>query len=185
MIIEYHRPEEIGEAVALLKRSDPVTLPLGGGTVISRRGQAAGFPIAVVDLQRLNLDKIRRERQTLKIGTMVTLQALMECEDIPAGLRASLHLETALNMRQMATVAGTIVSCDGRSPFVTALLALDARLEWAQEPELTPLGDYLVLRPVDSLAGSRRVDGWITTAGECKRAVRVSADAHSTVRSYA
>jgi CO/xanthine dehydrogenase FAD-binding subunit len=147
MIVEYHRPESLDDALALLARKDLVTLPLGGGTVLSRH-QKEDF--AVVDLQRLGLNQFQREGQLLRIGAAVTLQQLLEYEDLPEGigdcLRESLIAETALNMRRAATVAGTIVSCDGRSPFVTALLALDPRLKWADDDESLALGDYLPLR---------------------------------------
>ena len=36
MIIEYHRPETIDEALDLLARSQPATVPLGGGTVLNQ-----------------------------------------------------------------------------------------------------------------------------------------------------
>jgi CO/xanthine dehydrogenase FAD-binding subunit len=46
----------------------------------------------------------------------------------------------------MATVGGTLASCDGRSPFVTALLALDPRLVWLPDETVQSLGDFLALR---------------------------------------
>jgi CO/xanthine dehydrogenase FAD-binding subunit len=147
MIVEYHRPESLDEALALLARKNPLTLPLGGGTVLSRN-QNEDF--AVVDLQRLGLNSIQREGQLLRVGAAVTLQQLFEYEELPdeigGCLRESLIVETALNMRRMATVGGTIVSSDGRSPFVTALLALDPRVMWADDEDALALGDYLPLR---------------------------------------
>jgi CO/xanthine dehydrogenase FAD-binding subunit len=147
MIVEYHRPESLEEALALLARTNPITVPLGGGTVLSRK-QKVNF--AVVDLQRLGLNQIQKDGQLLRIGAAVTLQQLMEYEDLPEGLGASLReslvLESSVNLRRMATVGGTVISCDGRSPFVTALLALDPRLVWAEHQNQLPLGDYLPLR---------------------------------------
>jgi CO/xanthine dehydrogenase FAD-binding subunit len=147
MIVEYHRPESLQDALALLARETPRTIPLGGGSVLSRVRKP---DFAVVDLQRLGLNKFEKEGQLLHIGATVTLQQVFECEDIPEAIldafRESLVREAALNVRQVATVAGCLVSCDGRSPFITALLALDARLVWAQGDEAQPLGDYLPLR---------------------------------------
>ena len=40
-----------------------------------------------------------------------------------------MKLEAPLNIRNSATVAGTLVACDGRSTFTAILLALDAKLE--------------------------------------------------------
>lgn len=149
MIREIHRPDTIAEALALLARTDPVTIPLGGGTVLSRQ-RRPDLELAVVDLRRLGLNELRREGGLLHAGASVTLQQLYESDMLPAeiasAVRESLAIEAGANIRRMATVAGTVVSCDGRSPFVTALLALDARLVWAGVEDSEGLGDYLALR---------------------------------------
>lgn len=147
MILDYHRPEHMQEAFELLARSEPRTVPLGGGTAISRWSKP---DFAVVDLQRLGLDTLHIEGQTLRMGATVTLQALMEAQNLPESMHAvlveSLRIEAGANLRRMATVGGTLVNCDGRSPFVTALLALDPRLMWQPGDTAEPLGDYLPLR---------------------------------------
>ncbi len=124
MITAYHRPHTLEEALNLLSR--PGVLPLGGGTSLSRIG---GESIEVVDLQALGLHFIERKGNQLEIGATATLQMLLEDPNCPPALRTALHLEAPLNLRHAATVAGTIVTCDGRSSFVTTLLALDAKLE--------------------------------------------------------
>ena len=150
MIIAYHRPATVGQALELLSRPAPLTLPLGGGTVLVRQVHQSSDPVAVVDLQLLPVRAIQQEGQYLRIGAGVTLQQVYDCPDIPEALRASLNVEAGLNLRNMATVAGTIVACGGRSAFVTALLALDPRLVWAQagqsEEIQESLGDFLALR---------------------------------------
>lgn len=147
MIVEYHRPEQLSEALALLARPTPRTLPMGGGTMLSRMRKP---DVAVVDLQRLGLNKIEKEGQLLHIGATVTLQQVFETDQIPASiheaLRESLLHEVSLNLRQMASVAGLLASCDGRSPLVTALLALDPRMVWQPGEEIQSAGDYLPLR---------------------------------------
>jgi CO/xanthine dehydrogenase FAD-binding subunit len=45
----------------------------------------------------------------------------------------------------MATVAGALVTCDGRSSFATAMLALDAMLTIAPDNEKLSLGNFLPL----------------------------------------
>ena len=147
MIIEYHRPESLTEALELLARQSPRTVPLGGGTVLSRNQKE---DLAVVDLQRLGLNKIEREGQMLRLGATVTLQALLESRELPDelcdSLCESIRHEAGVNIRQVAPLGGTLASCGGRSPFVTALLALDPRLEWVPGDEVQPLGDSLPLR---------------------------------------
>ncbi len=127
MIVEYHRPTSLDEALRLLARTEIKTKPLGGGTVLNRPSDET---LSVVDLQTLGLDEILKQGNTLTIGSRVTLQGFLEYPQIPHALMESIRLETSFNLRQMATVAGTLVSADGRSPFATVMLALDAMLEW-------------------------------------------------------
>src|SRR5687767_9340866 len=122
MIRAYHRPQTLQEALTLIARAEPRTLPLGGGTVLTQPGPD---PIEVVDLQALALNKIHQKGNELEIGATTTLQALLESGAVPGSLKETILREAPLNIRNMATAAGTIMSCDGRSPFVSALLALD------------------------------------------------------------
>lgn len=147
MITTYHRPKTLEEALSLLAQPD--TFPLGGGTLLSH---PAENPIQVVDLQLLGMNKIEKKGNDLEIGAGVPLESLLQDGECPAALKRSLNLEAPLNIRNAATVAGTIVSSDGRSPFITVLLSLDAKIEMAslQDNEVvfknTSLGEYLLLR---------------------------------------
>lgn len=147
MITTYHRPKTLDEALTLL--AQPNILPLGGGTVLAARRPTAD-PIEVVDLQSLGLDSINKKGNELQLGATVTLQQLLETEDYPETLKSATKLEAPLNLRNSATVAGTIVSCDGRSTFATVLLALDARLEIrdsVDQSQVSSLGEFLPFRP--------------------------------------
>lgn len=146
MILEYHRPQSVEEALKLLARSSPVTLPLAGGSALNRPSPE---PVAVVDLQALGLNTWEKRGHTLVVGATLTLQALLDVPDLPAALLKAIYHEASYNLRQVATVAGTLLAADGRSPLTTALLALDASLEWARfgaEVETISLGDLLPLR---------------------------------------
>lgn len=152
MILEYHRPQTMEEALKLLGRAEPVTVPLGGGTLLNRPGQPE---VAVVDLQALGLNTLERGGSSLELGATLTLQALLEqLESLEAGLlpaagealaRAIRH-EAAYNERNTSTVAGALAAADGRSPFATALLALDAALTLLPGDETVSLGDLLPFR---------------------------------------
>mgnify|MGYP000921594416 CR=1 FL=1 len=150
MITTYHRPQTLDEALTLL--AQPNTLPLGGGTLLSR---STPDPVSVVDLQALGLNTITRKGnpstssgQALELGATVTLQQLLESEYCPEALKTAIKLEAPLNLRNSATLAGTLVAGDGRSPFAAALLALDAKIT-IQGPSSTVLGigEFLPLRP--------------------------------------
>ena len=124
MIREYHRPQTLDEALTLL--TQPNVIPLGGGTLLSH---STDDPVEAVDLQSLSLAAVKKQGNNLEIGATVTLQQLLESEHCPAALKSALKLEAPLNLRNAATVAGTLVSCDGRSTFAAIMLALDAKLE--------------------------------------------------------
>ncbi len=155
MITAYHRPQSLDQALELL--SHPNTFPLGGGTLLSHpstslRAGSKADSVEVVDLQALGLNSLKKSGNGLEIGATVTLQQLFEDADCPDALKPALKLEAPLNLRNAATVAGTIVVCDGRSTFAAALLALDAKLEQAifdnsrVEYRISNLGDFLPLR---------------------------------------
>jgi CO/xanthine dehydrogenase FAD-binding subunit len=148
MITAYHRPKTLDEALTLL--AQPNMLPLGGGTLLSR---PQSEPVEVVDLQSLGLDAIKKIGNNLEIGAAVTLQRLLENGHCPEALKAALKLEAPLNLRNAATVAGALVSCDGRSTVATVMLALDAKIEQTMlansktETRLLNIGEFLPLRP--------------------------------------
>jgi CO/xanthine dehydrogenase FAD-binding subunit len=150
MITNYHRPKTLDEALTLLAK--PNILPLGGGTLLSTTKTDS---VEVIDLQALGLNIIKKQGNNLEVGATVTLQQLFENNQCPPALKAALKLEAPLNIRNMATVAGTLVSADGRSTFATMLLAMDARLTIDGGPQTSDgptsvvhgLGDFLPLRP--------------------------------------
>ena len=126
MIIEYQRPTNLSEALRLLARKHPLSYPLGGGTNLNR---GMDGQIAVVDLQSLGLGATTTKGNLLLVGATVTLQGLLEKEGLADDINKAIKHEVTYNLRQMATVAGKLVTADGRSPFATAMLALDASLE--------------------------------------------------------
>jgi CO/xanthine dehydrogenase FAD-binding subunit len=143
MITNYHRPLTLDDALTLL--AHPNTIPLGGGTLLS---QATNSSTQVVDLQSLGLDTLTQTGNDLNIGATCTLQSLLEAEFCPAGLKIAIKLEAPINIRNSATIAGTLVSSDGRSPFATSLLALDAKITMVNDkPTVINVGDFLILRP--------------------------------------
>ena len=146
MITAYHRPKTLDEALTLL--TQPNTLPLGGGTLLSH---GTSDPVQAVDLQLLGLDSLTKSGNNLELGATLTLQSLLESEHCPTALKSALKLEAPLNIRNSATVAGTLVSCDGRSTFASVLLAMDAKITIHQlssdQSSVIGIGEFLPLRP--------------------------------------
>ncbi len=155
MITTYHRPKTLDEALTLL--TQPNRIPLGGGTLLSH---SKSDSVEAVDLQDIGLDAIQKSGNNLEIGATVTLQQLFDSEHCPNALNSALKLEAPLNIRNAATVAGTLVSCDGRSTLATVMLALDAKLEQRKLDDLkietrnSNIGDFLPLR---------NLEGWLIT----------------------
>lgn len=146
MILEYYRPGELDEALALLTRESPKTVPLGGGTVLNAPSDRR---VAVVDLQELGWNTIEQKGRELRIGATAALQTLLDTESIQPALKQAIRLEAAYNLRQTGTVAGGLVSGGGRSPFLTAMLALDTALVWQPDELVHPLGEFLPLKDKD------------------------------------
>ncbi len=144
MITAYHRPQTLDEALTLL--AQPNILPLGGGTLLSR---STTDSVEVADLQALGLDTVKKNGNNLELGATLTLQTLLESEYCPPALKSALKLESPLNIRNSATVAGTLIACDGRSTFASVLLALDAKItvnSKQKAEETLNIGDLLPLR---------------------------------------
>ena len=160
MITEYHRPKKIAEALELLARKEPLTRPLGGGTVLSAPHSEE---YAVVDLQHLGLAKLSTKGKNLSMGAALPLQVLLESPAIPTALAAAIQHEANYSQRQVSTVAGSLVSADGRSPFAIAMLALDAQLSIEPKKEKLGYGELLPLRS-EILAG--KLITKITLAGQ-------------------
>ena len=143
MITQYHRPKSLTEALALI--SQPKTYPLGGGIKLN---QFSNEEYAVVDLQTLDLSTTAKKGNLLEIGATATLQDLLIYPDTPDALKKAIQHEASLNTRNVATVAGTLVTSDGRSPFAVIMMALDAEVTVTSEQEsvTSKLGDLLPMR---------------------------------------
>jgi probable selenate reductase FAD-binding subunit len=120
--LEYFRPETIEEALELLQQG----VPLGGGTAITPRRREVS---AVIDLQDLGLDQLESQDGFVLIGAGVKLQSIVDAEGIlPEALRIACRQEAGWNLRNMATIAGTLMAGDGRSPLLTVMLAMDTQV---------------------------------------------------------
>jgi len=156
MITGYHRPNNLAEALTLISRDTPTTYWMGGGTKINR---ASSENFEVIDLQALALQPELGLRQlgikgnSIVIGGAVTLQNLENSLVFPPSIRASLgkalSSELNYNLRQSATVGGTMAKATSRSSFSAVLLAMDAMLDLIKldgEPAEASLGEYFALR---------------------------------------
>lgn len=141
--MRYYRPESMEEAIELLAEG----VPLGGGTALApiRRSLQA-----VIDLDRLGLDGILFDAGVVQIGAAAKLQALIDPEiALPDGLKRACRFEAGWNLRNMATVGGTIMSADARSPLLLVLLALGTQVHVHGKDTSFPLDEILDRRVKD------------------------------------
>jgi CO/xanthine dehydrogenase FAD-binding subunit len=148
MIVDYYRPKDIPEVLKLLENKNIHSVLMGGGTAIDR---FSNEPMAVIDLQDAGLGGINKKGNFLEIGATVSLQSLYDDMQTSDELKTVIRREATHNLRQVATVAGTLIASDGRSPFTAAMLALDAAVTLLPGDEIISLGN-LLLMPEQKLA---------------------------------
>jgi CO/xanthine dehydrogenase FAD-binding subunit len=141
MIQEYFRPKTIEEAIDLFSKTEVELIPIGGGSSLDH---LSSKPFAVMDLQDLGLDKIVERGKFLEVGAMVTLQTLLKKNDLQPTISQVIRHEASYNLRQVATIVGTLIASGGRSPFATALMALDTSLYLTPGDEKIPAQDFRV-----------------------------------------
>jgi CO/xanthine dehydrogenase FAD-binding subunit len=148
MLKEFHKPTDLSAALALLERKSPRTVPLAGGTWLNPRIGKQVSAKAVVDLSGLGLDPIERDGNTLCLGAMATLAAVTEdetCRSLADGILAqTARRDATVNVRNAATVGGTVMVAPVDSEFILALLALGAELSVRSARTITwPLEQFL------------------------------------------
>lgn len=146
MIKEYFRPGSVEEAVKLLKAESTILKPLAGGTNISRNQADVG---GVVDLQNVGLDKIETRGQRIVAGAMVRLSQLAAHPDVNKAIKEAIVLDASLNIRNMASLGGWLITSDARSILSTVLLALDTTLTWEPDGNRVRMGNWLPMREVE------------------------------------
>ena len=127
-IREYKRAETLEEAWQLnQKKANRV---LGGMIWLKMENINVG---TAIDLSGLGLDTIEETEDTFSIGAMVTLRQLEEHPGLAAytrgAVKEALRHIVGVQLRNLATVGGSIYSRFGFSDVLTVLLALNASVE--------------------------------------------------------
>lgn len=123
---EYHRPADLNEAIRLLQRSDIRTVALAGG--VSVVGEGTSDVEAVVDLGDLGLDFIDQSGSQIRLGATVKLQTIMdELGSVASGqLSDAARRMAGWNIRNVATLGGSLVGSSVHTPLSVVLASLDA-----------------------------------------------------------
>lgn len=145
-IREYKRAESLEEAWQLnQKKANRV---LGGMIWLKMETINVG---TAIDLSGLGLDMIKETEDGFSIGSMVTLRQLEEHPGLAAythgAVREALRHIVGVQLRNLATVGGSIYSRFGFSDVLTLFLAMDCSVE-LYKGGIVPLQEYAE-RPYD------------------------------------
>jgi aerobic carbon-monoxide dehydrogenase medium subunit len=182
---EYHAPETVADAVAVLAAHGDEAKPLAGGqSLVPMLALRLARFEHLVDLNRVEeLTGLRRRDGTLVVGAM-TRQATLEraeAADVPL-LTLAAPLIGHFQIRNRGTVGGSLAHADPASELPAVALALDAELEVATTAatRVVPAAEFFVgnwtttLEP-DELLVAARFPVW---PGRCGFAVEEVARRH-------
>ncbi len=130
---EYHRPAGMEEALGLLGRSTPRTALLMGD--LSSVAHIAGEVEAIVDAEDLGLGTLEISEAVISIGTMVTLQTLVD--QLDGLISETAHRTLAWNERNSVTVGGLLINGSWAAPLSVVLEALAASVTLATGDPMT------------------------------------------------
>lgn len=142
-------PATLTEAVQLLRRPNVTSAILAGGTQLAPRQRARGArPLeALISLRDLKLAYIKSDSALLHIGAATTLEMIVKATECSGLLAQAARAVTSLNLRNSATLGGTLVTASGGNPLPAALLVLDATLTlYSPEARQTPLDSFMNYR---------------------------------------
>lgn len=145
-IREYKKAESLEEAYTLnQKKSNRV---IGGMIWLKMETLNVG---TAIDLSGLGLDTIEETETEFRIGAMTSLRALELHEGLAAytngAMRESVRHIVGVQLRNLATVGGSLYSRFGFSDVLTMFLVLDAQVE-LYKGGIVPLSEYAE-RPKD------------------------------------
>ena len=145
-IREYKRAESLEEAWQLNQKKN--NRVLGGMIWLKMEKLNVG---TAIDLSGLGLDTVEETDEGFSIGAMVTLRQLELHEGLAAytggAVRESVRHIVGVQLRNLATVGGSIYSRFGFSDVLTMFLALNASVE-LYKGGIVPLAQYAA-RPYD------------------------------------
>lgn len=150
-LTEYHRPHDLQEALQLLRRLRPRTVPLAGGSTLI--GSEDRSVEAVVDLQNLGLRYVKMDldSQAVLIGAMATLTDVSRSDAVQRiydGIIAeAAHRCAGSVLRNQATIGGAVAVADPADELLVVLLACDAHVTvCASDAIHLPLAEFLTRR---------------------------------------
>jgi CO/xanthine dehydrogenase FAD-binding subunit len=124
----YHRPETLGDALALrADHGSSLTVVSGGTITMPQINEGHIRPDRVMDLRGLDLDTVEASDGTLSLGATLTYTDVIERVDDDLLTAAAEHCG-GWAVRNVGTIGGNFFGPPPYGDFATALLARDAEL---------------------------------------------------------
>lgn len=140
MIQEYYRPKSIQEAISL-KQKYTKSMFIGGGTSVNTIDKDFVF----IDLQALP-KVFTRHKDSLIVGSTITLDKIYQDFRDFNSFTTAIQMEAGKNLRNQITLGGLVKMADGRSPFLTCLLAMETSVLLEPEKQSYLLSEFLDAR---------------------------------------
>ncbi len=142
LVTKYLRPESISDAYKVLTE-DKKSLIIAGGAWIKLSIKKIE---TLISLDNLNLNQIETTKDAIEIGSMVTLREIesnKEVIELYEGILAqAIHKIMGINIRNIATIGGSIMGKFPFSDIIPTLLVMDTKLLFYKQGEIN-LKDYL------------------------------------------
>ena len=126
----YHRPRDLGAAVAALKGASEAKLLAGGMTLIPVLKQRLAAPTDLIDLAEIpDLAGIRLEGKELVVGAMTCHAVVAASPEVRRAIAALAELADGIAdpaVRNRGTIGGSIANADPAADYPAAVVGLDA-----------------------------------------------------------
>ncbi len=129
---EFHRPQSVADAVALLKTNEAAKLLAGGQSLLPVMKLDLAQPSDLVSLSGLpGLKEIRSEGNDLVIGALVTHDEVSTSDEVRRRIPGLAGLAGGIGdaqVRNRGTIGGSIAHADPAADYPAAVLALGATI---------------------------------------------------------
>jgi aerobic carbon-monoxide dehydrogenase medium subunit len=132
---EYHRPQDLAQAVDILSRFESHARVIAGGTdILPLKPGADNIDTSrhLVDISSLGLDFLEKESDFIRIGAATTINTIGASPLFLSGLYGALsdaaEVHSTMTIRNRATVGGNLCNASPCGDFALPLLVLGAIL---------------------------------------------------------
>ncbi|TCT12698.1 carbon-monoxide dehydrogenase medium subunit [Tepidamorphus gemmatus] len=128
----YHRPDSIRKAAALLAKHEDAKLLAGGHTLLPTMKQRLAAPSDLIDLSGIpDLSGIELKGRTLHIGAMTRHAEVAESQIVRSSIPALAKLAAGIgdpHVRHRGTIGGSVANNDPNADYPAACLGLGATI---------------------------------------------------------